>query len=105
MGMQEFKKLKLWLYKSITIIMKIDIITIEDLQQFKTDLMQEIKGVLQDKNLNQNKEWLRSSEVKAMLKISGGTLQNLRINNTLTFRKIGGTMYYDKLLIDKMLEG
>lgn len=85
--------------------MKIDIITTEDLQQFKMDLMQEIKGVLHLKNLSQNKEWLRSSEVKTMLKISGGTLQNLRINNTIPFKKIGGTMYYDKSVIVKMLEG
>ncbi|WGQ09859.1 helix-turn-helix domain-containing protein [Pedobacter gandavensis] len=85
--------------------MKIDIITTEDLQQFKMDIMQEIKGVLHHRNLSQNKEWLRSSEVKTMLKISGGTLQNLRINSTIPFRKIGGTMYYDKSVIDKMLEG
>lgn len=84
--------------------MKIDIITTEDLQQFKTDLMQEIRGLWHHKNISLNKEWLRSSEVKSMLKISGGTLQNLRINSTIPFRKIGGTIYYDKSLIDKMLE-
>ncbi|WGQ10832.1 helix-turn-helix domain-containing protein [Pedobacter gandavensis] len=85
--------------------MKIDIITIEDLEQFKMDLMQEIKSVLDYKNLSQNKEWLRSCEVKNMLKISGGTLQNLRINGTLPFKKIGGTMYYNKFVIEKLLEG
>lgn len=105
MGKQGFQKLKLWVYKLITLFMKIDIITTEDLQQFKMDLIQEIKDVLQHKNISQNKEWLRSSEVKTMLKISGGTLQNLRINSTIPFRKIGGTMYYDKAVIDRMLEG
>lgn len=105
MGKRGFQKFKLWVYKSTTQFMKIDIITTEDLQQFKTDLMQEIKGLLHHKELILKKEWLRSSEVKTMLKISGGTLQNLRINCTIPFRKIGGTMYYDKSVIDKMLEG
>lgn len=85
--------------------MKIDLITTEELQQFKMELMQEIKNVLDHKNLSQSKEWLRSSEVKAMLKISGGRLQNLRINGTLPFKKIGGTMYYNKFVIEKLLEG
>jgi hypothetical protein len=39
-------------------------------------------------------QWLKSSEVRKLLKISSGTLQNLRINGTLNFYKIGGILYY-----------
>lgn len=85
--------------------MKMDIITMEDLQQFKTDFLQEMKGIISQNNESQHKEWLRSSEVRKMLKISAGTLQNLRISGTLPFRKIGGSMYYDKSVIEKIMEG
>jgi hypothetical protein len=82
-----------------------DIITMEDLRQFKTELLQEMKGIIGQNNENQNKEWLRSTEVRKMLKISAGTLQNLRINGTLPFRKIGGSMYYSKTEIEKIMKG
>ena len=39
-----------------------------------------------------------------MLGISPGTLQNLRINGTLTYSKIGGMMYYRYQDIMKLLE-
>ncbi|WP_421878262.1 helix-turn-helix domain-containing protein [Marinoscillum sp.] len=35
--------------------------------------------------------------------MSPGTLQNLRINGTLPFTKIGGVIYYDYQDIHKML--
>ena len=86
--------------------MKMDIITMEDLRQFKTELLQEMKGIIAQKTESQqNGEWLRSAQVRKMLNISPGTLQNLRINGTLPFRKIGGTMYYSRVQIEKMLKG
>ena len=86
--------------------MKMDIITMEDLRQFKTELLQEMKGIIgQGTESQQNSEWLRSAQVRKMLNISAGTLQNLRINGTLPFRKIGGTMYYNKVQIEKILKG
>lgn len=82
-----------------------DIITMEDLNQFKSELLREMKGIIGQNNEGQNKEWLRSTEVRKMLKISAGTLQNLRINGTLPFRKIGGSMYYSKTEIEKVMKG
>lgn len=40
-----------------------------------------------------------------MLKISPGTLQNLRVNGTLRFTKIGGIIYYSYEDIELLLEG
>ncbi|WP_367117484.1 helix-turn-helix domain-containing protein [uncultured Pedobacter sp.] len=83
-----------------------DIITMEDLRQFKTELLQEMKGIIgQGTENQQNGEWLRSAQVRKMLNISPGTLQNLRINGTLPFRKVGGTMYYSSVQIEKILKG
>lgn len=78
----------------------------EDLRQFKTELLQEMKGIIgKGTESQQNGEWLRSAQVRKMLNISAGTLQNLRINGTLPFRKIGGTMYYSMVQIEKILKG
>ena len=58
--------------------MKIDLITKEDLADFKTQLIEEIKALLQPQK-KIHKKWLRSAEVRNMLNISPGNLQNLRI--------------------------
>ena len=49
------------------------------------------------------KKWLKSNEVRKILKISSGTLQTLRINGTLQYSKVGGTIYYNYQDIEKML--
>jgi hypothetical protein len=83
--------------------MAASIITTEDLMEFKIDLLQEIKKIIQSTETNPIKKWLKSKEVIKLLNISPGTLQNLRINGTLTYTKIGGTIYYDNTTIEKLL--
>jgi hypothetical protein len=83
--------------------MAASIITTEDLYEFKIELLQEIKKMLQSAEPNSTKKWLKSKEVIKLLNISPGTLQNLRINGTLTYTKIGGTIYYDNDDIEKCL--
>jgi len=82
--------------------MAVSIITKEDLQEFKNELLEEIKALFNIK-ASEQKLWLRSSEVKELLKISSGTLQNLRISGTLRYSKVGGTLYYNYQDIEKML--
>jgi hypothetical protein len=72
--------------------MTLDILTREDIQIFKSELLEEIRKMLQPQT--ESKEWLKSSDVLEILNCSPGTLQNLRINGTLPFTKIGGTIYY-----------
>lgn len=82
--------------------MEVSIITKEDLQEFKIELLEGIKDLFHMKTTEQ-KLWLRSSEVRALLKISSGTLQNLRVNGDLRYSKVGGTLYYNYQDIEKML--
>jgi hypothetical protein len=82
----------------------IELITKEDLKQFKGELLTEIKAILQPEQ-GQSKKWLKSNEVRKMLNISPGTLQNLRINGTLSYSKVGSIMYYKLEDINKVLEG
>lgn len=83
--------------------MAIEVITKEDLNEFRTLLLSDLKDLLKI-NSQQSKQWLKSSEVRKLLNISPGTLQTLRINKTLSYTKIGGIIYYAQKDIDKILE-
>jgi DNA-directed RNA polymerase subunit F len=84
--------------------MNVELITREDLREFKNELLNELKQIMQP-GQGQSKKWLKSSEVRKMLNISPGTLQNLRINGTLRFTRIGSIMYYKLEDLNKVLEG
>ncbi|MBT1695909.1 helix-turn-helix domain-containing protein [Fulvivirgaceae bacterium PWU4] len=79
------------------------LITIEDLQSFKVELLNEIKELLKGAATPGTKEWLKSSEVRKMLGISPGTLQNLRISGKLPFTKIGRLIFYRHQDITRLL--
>lgn len=85
--------------------MNLEIITKEDLKEFKSELLTEIKKLVQLDEQGASKKWLKSNEVRRLLKISPGTLQNLRINGTLSFTRIGSIIYYKLEDINKLLEG
>ncbi|MBF4473297.1 helix-turn-helix domain-containing protein [Flavobacterium sp. HJJ] len=77
------------------------VVTKRDLLNFGNALLNEIKSATE---VEQPAQWLKSSEVRKLLKISPGTLQNLRINGTLQYNRIGGIIYYKYDGIKKMLE-
>ncbi len=83
--------------------MAIEVITREDLNEFRTLLLTDLKELFSG-NKEEPKQWLKSKEVRKLLNISPGTLQNMRINGTLSYTKIGGIMYYSSKDIDKVLE-
>ena len=84
--------------------MSISVLTIEDLQEFKTEFLQELKELFKNQSkVTEPKKWLRSQEVRDMLSISSGTLQNLRINGTIPYTKMGGVLYYSYDEITKVL--
>lgn len=82
--------------------MSVELITREDLLQFKTELFNQLKELLQPQH--EHKKWLRSSDVRKLLQISSGTLQHLRITGVLPFQKIGGIFYYPQEELIKILE-
>lgn len=79
------------------------IITLEDLEIFKRELLEEIKKMLSQRPHATTQRWLKSHQVRRLLTISPGTLQQLRINGTLPFTKVGGVIFYDAEDIEKML--
>jgi hypothetical protein len=87
--------------------MNVDLITRDDLDRFKKELLEEIRRYQQypRKQGHEVRVWLKSYEVRRLLNISAGTLQNLRINGTLPYNKIGGLMYYHYDDIQKLMDG
>lgn len=83
--------------------MQMEIFTKEELNKFKSELIQEIKQAIKSDGMQQSKQWLRSSEVRKLLKISPGTLQNLRVKGILPYEKIGGIFYYAYADIHQLL--
>lgn len=83
--------------------MPTSIITTDDLQDFKMELLDDIKKLLSNHASGNLKKYLKSSDVMEMLKISPGTLQNLRINGTLPYTKVGGIIFYESDEIQKVM--
>ena len=76
--------------------MPTSIITTDDLRDFKMELLDDIK-----KLLIQTSRWKDSKNTSNLLrlwtcfKLVREHLQNLRINGTLPYTKVGGIIYYD----------
>src|SRR5690606_8841699 len=85
-------------------IMPTSIITTDDLREFKMELLDDIKNLLAKQAPGRIKKYLKSSEVMDLLQVSPGTLQNLRINGTLPYTKVGGIIYYDVEEIQNVME-
>ncbi|MEQ6120828.1 helix-turn-helix domain-containing protein [Reichenbachiella sp. MALMAid0571] len=83
--------------------MSLEILTKNDLKLFKEELIKELKSIIANGSA-ESKQWLKSSEVRKLLKISAGTLQNFRVNGTLPYTKIGGVIFYAYEDILQMLE-
>lgn len=86
-----------------TKVMQVEMITREDLQAFRLQLLQDLKELL-DSHQPTTSEWLRSSEVRKKLKISPGTLQNYRISGKLTSSKIGSIHFYRSTDVESLLK-
>lgn len=83
-----------------------DLITKEDLQKFKEELFAELRRPSYKLNKkDEQKEWIKTFDVRKLLDISQNTLVSLRRNGTIRFSKIGGTFYYKHDDILKLLEG
>ncbi len=83
--------------------MPTEIVTTDDLREFKLELIKEIKQLFAAHHGQPTKKWLKSYEVRKLLGISPGTLQNLRVNGTLAYTKIGGVIFYDSEEIQNMM--
>src|SRR4051812_47386890 len=84
--------------------MAISILTQEDLQKFKSELFAELKNLIPQISTGSQKKWLKSYEVREMLGISRGTLQNLYNTGALPGNRVGGLTFYDYEDIQKLMQ-
>lgn len=88
----------------VPVLLRDQILTVGDLENFRQTLLNDLENLLKVKPDNGVKQWLRASEVRKMLGVSPGTLQNLRISRKLSFSKIGGIVFYKHEDIIRLLE-
>jgi len=83
--------------------MSAEVITKEDLQVFRIQLLDDFKRIFASTQTKEERpEWLKSGEVRKMLNVSPGTLQNLRVNGKLHPKKISGSWYYSLVEIKEL---
>jgi hypothetical protein len=80
------------------------LITVDDLFQFKKELLEELLLALKPQNSLPGKKWMKSHEVRRMLKISPGTLQTLKSSGIIPFTKLGGVHIYNYEDIENILK-
>ena len=83
---------------------KNQLITLEDLADFKEQLLRDLKLIVKNVNGKPSKQWLKSHEVRKILGISPGKLQALRDNGTIPFTRIGNVIFYSTEDIKAMME-
>lgn len=73
----------------------INIITPTDLKILKNEILDGIKEALKE-NKTEDRQYLKSSEVKSLINISENTLKQLRIQKKLTRILVGRSYFYNK---------
>jgi len=80
------------------------LITVDDLEDFKKQLLTELLALLKSQIGIVPKKWMKSHEVRRLLKISPGTLQTLKAFGIIPYTKMGGVHFYDHDDIQQILE-
>ena len=84
--------------------MSLELLTKDDLEVFRRTLLNDIQHIISS-STTKKQEWLRCNDVRKMLKISTGTLQNLRISGKLKSNKVGGIHFYKLTDVENMIAG
>jgi hypothetical protein len=79
------------------------LITVQDLIDFKQQLISDIKRLLHEQSGKPGHQWLKAFEIKKMLRLSESKLQYLRDKGLIPFKKLGGITYYNSEDIEKLM--
>jgi hypothetical protein len=89
--------------KIIAEVNRPQLLTIDDFEKFKVDLIDEVVKLLSTK-YSPKRHWLKTREVLKLLGVSPGKLQYLRKSKKLPFTKLGGDIFYDVADIEAMMD-
>ena len=84
--------------------MPAELLTTDDLREFKEELLSEFNQLLQNLKLAEPKRYLKSSEARKLLGLSPNTLLKLRVEGIIPYSKINGIIYFDRDEIVAMME-
>lgn len=86
--------------------MAFEIVTKEDLQAFRLQLLNDIRTTLTqfEKPTEENEEGYKTARVRKILGCSVNKLVSLRVSRKLRTKKIGGTIYYNREVVKRLLE-
>lgn len=86
--------------------MNVEVITKEDLQAFRMQLLGDIKSLLQQGGETSlgNVEGYKTANVRKILGCSVNKLVSLRVTRKIRTKKIGGTVYYNKGDVKRLVE-
>ena len=74
-----------------------------DLEKVKEELIIAVTKIFNQTSVT-SKKWLKTEELRQLLGLSNSGVQNLRVNGTIPYTKLGGVIYYDFSEIVKILE-
>lgn len=83
--------------------MAIEILTKEDLQVFRIQLLNDLKQLFAASH-PPDKPWLKNADVRKLLNVSANTIQRLRTSGKLKSSKLGGVHYYRYEDIEEVLK-
>ncbi|MCF8294003.1 MAG: helix-turn-helix domain-containing protein [Chitinophagaceae bacterium] len=83
--------------------MKVDLITQQDMDTLH-EKVDRLINLLEKQPIPQPSEWIKSFEVKKLLRCSDSTLSNYRKTGLLKFSKVGGVHYYRNDDVQKLIE-
>jgi hypothetical protein len=84
--------------------MAVEIVTKEDLQAFRLQLVSELRQLFATSDAKPQKQWLKNCDVRKLLNVSSNTVQRLRVSGKLKSTKLGGVHYYRIEDIEQLLE-
>jgi len=86
--------------------MAIEIVTKEDLQDFRKQLLADFREIINQSRqpVKEHPEGYKTAHVRKMLGCSVNKLVALRISKKIRWKKIVGTIYYNKDDVRRLLE-
>jgi len=87
--------------------MSVEIVTKEDLQLFRMQLLSDIRAIMtaqNTKSVNQSVEGYKTRDVRKILGCSVNKLISLRIARKIRWKKVGGTVYYNRDDVRKLVD-
>ena len=80
------------------------LVTLDDLNHFKQQLINELLAIFKTQSIMPPPKWMKSHEVRKLLKISPGTLQSFKSTGVIPHTKMGGITFYNYADIQQVLE-